>query len=174
MVESYTPSTDIASNYRTKRVYGMMATWDEATKLVGGLQLLQAGIIDPLTMQENLHGVDDAPKLNDRIAYHRAYSAQMAALEQMAAQGDPKAQMALVEIADKPSDRMEILKKFFTPEEPQMTEEEMAMAQMMGGEMGGPDQLALGPEAGVQTVLSQLEQTGRAKGGVQTVQSSRR
>lgn len=168
--ENYTPATDIGGNFRTRRVYGMMATWDEGTKIVGGLQLLQAEILDPITLQENLHNIDDAPLINDRIAATRAYKGQMAAVEQMAAQGDPRASMVLVEIAEKPQDRMEILKKFFTPQEPQMSEEEM----MMAGMMGGGDQLQLGPEASVQTVLSQMEQTGATKGGVQTVTSSRR
>lgn len=169
VVENYTPARDIDGNYRSRRKYGMMATWDESTKIVGGLQLLQAEIIDPLTFQENLHGVDDAPQVNDRNAQWRAYQGQMAALEQMAAQGDPRAQMVLVEIAETPQDRMEILKKFFTPQEPQMSPEEEAMAQMgMGGGM------EIGPPPSVQSILSQLEQGGGVKGGAQTVVSRRR
>lgn len=164
--ETYTPATDIDGNYRTIRKYGMMASWDEGTKLVGGLQLLQAQIIDPLTMQENLSGVDAAPQINDRIAQHRAYQGQMAAVEQMAAQGDPRAALVLVEIAEKPQERMNILKKYFTPQEPQMSPEEAAMAGMGEGGMPG---LELGPDASVQTVLSQLEQNGGIRGGVQTV-----
>ena len=164
--ESYTPNKDINKNYRTQRKYGMMATWDEGTKLVGGLQLLQAEIIDPLTMQQNLHGIDDPSRINNRIAAHRAYMGQMAAVEQMAAQGDPRASMVLVEIAENPQERFTILKKYFTPQEPQMSPEEEAMAGMGG--------LELGPDASVQTVLSQMEQSGNVKGGVQTVTSSRR
>lgn len=44
--EQYVPSTDIAGQYDTRRVYGVMAGFDEPTKIVSGLQLLQAGIID--------------------------------------------------------------------------------------------------------------------------------
>ena len=167
--EMYTPAKDIAGSYRSRRVYGMMATWDEGSKLVGGLQLLQAGIIDALTMQETLYGFDDVTKLNDRIAGSRAYKGAMAALEQLAAMQDQVAMMTLVEISEKPQDRVEILRKFFTPQEPQMSPEEEAM---MAAQQGGGD-MNIGPDPTVQTIMAQMQQDGSARGGAQTVSIGR-
>ena len=144
----------------------MMATWDDNSKIVAGLQLLQGQIIDRLTMQENLHGLDDVAQVNDRIAKDRAEEDMYVALQQLAAQNDPRALATLVEISEEPTKRSEILRKFFTPQEPEMSPEEQ---QMMGGMgMGGE---GLIPEAppDVQTVLSQMEQGGGIQGGVQTV-----
>ena len=47
--EKYNPSSDIMGSYKTRRVYGAMAGYDEPQKIVTGLQLLQAGIIDKET-----------------------------------------------------------------------------------------------------------------------------
>ena len=52
--ESYTPQTDISEIYETRRVYGVMAGFDEAQKVITGLQLYQQGIIDKQTLQENM------------------------------------------------------------------------------------------------------------------------
>ena len=81
-------------------------------------------------------------------------------------QGDPAADMALVEILDKPSGTVITLKKIFTPQEPQMSLEEAAMAQ--GGGPGGPGDASTGPPPAVQTVLAQMESEGGG-GGVQSV-----
>jgi hypothetical protein len=173
--ETYVPNDDIGGSWRSRRVYGMMATWDDNSKIVAGLQLLQGGIIDTLTMQENLDGLDDVAKINQRINQDRAKADLFAALEQMAAQGDPRAAMVLVQIMDKPDQTVKILKKFFTPQEPQMSPEEQAMAQAgAGGEGGAGGELALGPPSNVQSVLSELEASGVTGGGVQTVQTTRR
>ena len=168
--ETYTPKTDIDGSWRSRRVYGMMATWDDSSKIVAGLQLLQGGIIDTLTMQENLDGIDDVTKVNQRINQDRARNDLFAALEQRAAEGDPQATMIMVEIMDKPDKTVEILKKFFTPEDPQMSPEEAAMAGQGGAELEGGG----GPLPQVQTVLSELEASGRTGGGVQSVSVNRR
>jgi hypothetical protein len=168
--EQYVPNVDIGGSWRSRRVYGMMATWDDNSKIVAGLQLLQGGIIDTLTMQENLDGLDDVAKINQRINQDRARQDLFAALEQMAAQGDPRAAMVLVQIMDKPDQTIAILKKFFTPEQPEMSPEEQAMAQQ-----GAPgEEMAIGPPPSVQSVLTELEASGVTGGGVQTVQTTRR
>ncbi len=164
--ETYIPAKDIAGSWRSKRVYGMMATWDDNSKIVAGLQLLQGGIIDTLTMQENISGLDDVVKINQRIDQDRARNDLFIALEQMAGAGDPRAAMVLVEIVDRPDQTIAILKKFFTPQEPQMSPEEEAMAGA-GGE--GIDSQV--PQ--VQSVLSELESSGASGGGVQTVSVNR-
>jgi len=173
--ETYVPSVAIDGNWRSRRVYGMMATWDESSKIVGGLQLVQGEIIDILTMQENLHGLDNVGQINQRINQDRARKDLFAALEQMAGQGDPRAAMALVEIMDDPDKLIEILKKFFTPQEPQMSPEEEAMAQAQGGGgQGGPPSLELpGVAPTIQTVLSEMSTAGDTRGGAQTVSVNR-
>jgi hypothetical protein len=172
--ETYVPTTDIGGSWRSRRMYGMMATWDDNSKIVAGLQLLQGGVIDTLTMQENLDGLDDVAKINQRINQDRARQDLFAALEQMAAQNDPRAAMVLVEIMDKPDQTVAILKKFFTPQEPEMSPEEQQMAQ--GGVPGGQPGAGggIGPPPSVQSVLSELEASGVTGGGVQTVQTTRR
>ncbi len=168
--ETYVPATDIDGNWRSKRVYGMMDSWDDSQKVVVGLQLLQADLIDTVTMQENLHGMDDIPQINQRINQDRARAGLFAMLEQQAAVGDPRAQMALVEILEKPDKAVATLKKFFTPQAPQMTPEQEALAQGQTGPVAPPE---LGPGPTVQTVLSELEASGATGGGVQTVNVNR-
>ena len=65
--ENYTPSSDIDGNFLTRRKYGAMATFDEAGKVVTGLQLLQAGIIDKETMQREMDGLEDLQAINESI-----------------------------------------------------------------------------------------------------------
>ena len=81
---------------------------------------------------------------------------------------DPAADMALVEIMDKPGDVNTTLKKIFTPQEPEMTPEEAAMAQggMAGMLPGGGPGEPQGQAPPIQTVLSAIEAEG---GGSQTV-----
>ena len=38
--ENYKPSTDIGGDHKTRRIYGVMAGFDEPQKIVTGLQLL--------------------------------------------------------------------------------------------------------------------------------------
>lgn len=163
--EEYTPNVDINGDYRTRRVYGAMATFDESAKLLAGLQLLGARVIDRRTLQENLDGLENVSLINERIDQDMAKEQLLGAIGMRAQQQDPAATMALVEIMDKPKGTVETLKKLFTPQEPEMSPEEAAMAQggmagmMPGGQGGGrPDP--------VQTVLSRVENEG---GGSQTV-----
>lgn len=169
--ETYVPSKDIGGNWRSRRVYGMMATWDDSQKIVAGLQLLQGGIIDRITMQENVSGLDNVAQVNQRINQDRAGQGLFSALEQLAAQGDPKAAMALVQIRDRPDQTDKILKKFFTPEEPQMSPDEEALANASFVDPGVEIQ---GTQPTVQTVLAELGQSGATRGGAQTVAINRR
>lgn len=163
---SYTPARDIRGNYRTKRTHGAMAAWDDSAKIVAGLQLLSAKVIDRLTLQENLQGLDNLTVINERIADEDARTALQEALMVAAQQGDPRAIMALIEML--PDDEQKrVFKKYFTPEEPQMSPEEAAMAGM-----GQPDPMAelfSGGAPDITTVLSRLSAGGSPVGGVQTV-----
>jgi hypothetical protein len=162
--EEYTPNVDINGDYRTKRIYGAMATFDENSKIIAGLQLVQARIMDRRTMQENLDDFPNPSLVNERIDQDQAKEMLLQSLGQRAAQGDPAADMALVEIMDNPKMATETLKKIFTPQEPQMSPEEQAMIAGQG--MPGTEQLQGGPPPGVSTILSQMESAG---GGAQTV-----
>lgn len=161
--EEYVPSQDIAGYYESRRVYGVMAGWDEPEKIVTGLQLLQAEIVDHETIQENLDGLENLPRVNDRIKRRKAEGVLYDMLSQRAAEGDPTATMALVDIYENPDNVDEILRKFYTPQEPEMSPEEAAMGQQPGLAEGLPEN----PEA-VSTVLSRL-MGGQAEAGVQTV-----
>jgi hypothetical protein len=168
-IETYIPSRDIDGNYLTRRVYGVMAGVDEPVKIVTFLQLLQARLVDHQTVQENLQGMENISKINERIDRRDAHDRLMEMLSAAAAQGDPKARMALVEIATDPADRDDILRKYFTPSEPQMSPDEQQFAaaqgasEMLGAGGGVPD---------VATVLSRLEggvPDSGAEAGIQTV-----
>ena len=132
--EKYDPEKDIGFNYRTRRVYGAMAGYDEPQKIVTGLQLLQAGIIDTQTLQENLDGLDNIVRVNERITREKADKVLFDTLLTLSQQGDQRATLAIVEIRKNPGDVENILDKFFTPQEPQMTEEEISFV----GEQVGP------------------------------------
>lgn len=167
--ETYTPATDIAGDYRTRRIYGAMATFEENQKIISGLQLLQARVFDRRTVMENLDGVENVSLILERIDEDQAKEQIIAALGARAAEKDPAAFQALIQIMDKPSSTTETLKKLFTAEEPQMSPEEMALAQGgVPGIPGGPGAEALpsGPPPPVQSILAQLEGQG---GGAQTV-----
>ena len=158
--ETYIPEKDIAKDYRTSRVYGAMASFDENSKIIAGLQLLQARIIDRRTLQENLDNFGNISLVNERIDQDMAKEQMLQGLGQRFAEQDPAAAMALVEILSKPADTTETLKKLFTPQEPQMSPEEMAMAGQ-----GMPGEAEMGPPPAVQTILAQMESPG---GGVQS------
>ena len=165
----YRPARDIDGMYETRRVYGVMAGWDEPDKIVTGLQLLQGEIIDHETMQENMDGLENIGRINERIRRRKTEDRLYDVLSNQAAQGDARAAMALVEILEDPSSITEILAKFYTPEEPEMSPEEQMMAAGMAGG-GGPQGAGGGaPPEAVSTVLSRLMSGGQADAGVQTV-----
>ena len=147
--ESYTPSADIGGNYLTKRKYGAMATFDEAGKVITGLQLLQAGIIDKQTMQREMDGLENLQDINERITRDKAESVMFDSLLARASQNDSKAMMALVDLYNSPRQMGTILKKFFTAEEPQMSQVEQVLA---GQGTAAPQ----GPPPSPQDVMSLL------------------
>lgn len=149
--EQYTPATDIKGMYKTRRIYGVMAGFDEPTKIVSGLQLLQAGIIDKETLQENMDGLDNVQKINDRILKDEAERTLFETLKIQASQGDEKATMALVQIYKNPNSMQSILDKFYTAEEPEIPEPEAALLgqDLGGGELAVPQ----GPAPDIRSLL---------------------
>jgi len=166
-IESYVPAQDIAGEYGTRRVYGMMAGWDDSEKVVGGLQLQGAQVLDRRTFRENLYGIDNHEQVEERIDQDRASDALFAILEARAANQDAAASHALVEIATNPKQRVETLRKLFPAAEPQLSPEEEQFLQAQAGGGGGLD--VEQPRESVGTILSRLESEGAAEGGAQTV-----
>jgi hypothetical protein len=140
--ETYVPSSDIAEQYKTRRIYGVMAGFDEPQKIITGLQLKQQGIIDTQTLQENMDGLDNISQIQHRINSERAENVLFESLMAQAAQGNPKATMAAIEIKKNPQNINKILEKFYTPEGDEMTPEEEAIAQGPQGPQGPPPGLA--------------------------------
>ena len=160
--ETYIPSSDISEMYQTRRVYGVMAGFDEPQKIITGLQLKQQGVIDMQTLQENLDGIDNISQVQNRVNSEKAENVLFESLMAQAAQGNAKATMAAIEIRKNPQNMSEILDKFYTPEEPEMTPQEAALTGAGGpqipqaepdiasvlAQLGGglpPEQLAAGP-----------------------------
>ena len=144
--EKYDPSTDIQGAYKTRRVYGAMAGYDEPQKIVTGLQLLQAGIIDTQTLQENLDGLDNLSMVNSRITKEKADKVLFDSLLAQAQQGDPKATMAVIQIRKPPDNMQSILDKFYTAEQPEIPEQEQ---ELLGGATLPPQ----GPPPGIAQLL---------------------
>ncbi len=136
--ETYEPVKDIQKSYKTRRVYGAMAGYDEPQKIVTGLQLLSSGVIDTQTLQENLDGLDNIVRVNERITKEKADKVLFDTLMTQANQGDQKALMAVVQIRKNPEDMQSILDKFFTAEEPEIPQAEAAMIEGMGPATTGP------------------------------------
>jgi len=137
--ENYQPLADIGGDYKTRRIYGVMAGFDEPQKIVTGLQLLQAGVIDVETLQDNIDGLENIAKVQERIRKNKAESVLFDSILARSAQGDAAATMAAIAIYEYPGAVTEIMKQFYTPQEPQMSPEEEAMIQqqMMQQQLGG-------------------------------------
>jgi hypothetical protein len=168
--ENYRPLTDIKGVYGTRRVYGAMAGWDDGAKAVVGLQYQSAGVLSVEAIQENVDNLEDANVINEQNRRKQAETTLFARLSVRAEQ-DPTADAALVEIMRDPSKQDEILAKYFTPQEPQVSpEEQQQLAAMAAGMGGGAPPLPPGaPRPPASTVLSQVDQQGAVKGGAQTV-----
>jgi hypothetical protein len=134
--ENYQPLKDIGGDLRTRRIYGVMAGFDEPQKIVTGLQLLQAGVIDTETLQDNIDGLENIQKVQERIRKNKAEGVLFDSILARSAQGDPQATMAAIAIYEQPNAITDIMKQFYTPEEPGMTPEQEAMIQqqMLGGQ----------------------------------------
>ena len=156
--ETYVPSSDIKEFYTTRRVYGVMAGFDEPQKIITGLQLYQQGIIDKQTLQENMDGLENITKIQQRVNKERAETVLFETLMAQASQGDQKALIAAIEIRKNPQKMSEILDKYYTAEGEEPSEEELALiAAQQAPQAGGVPQ---GPPPGLAQVLSQVAQQG--------------
>lgn len=144
-----------------------MATFDDHQKIIVGMQLETGGYIDPLTLQENIDGLDDLDLINERIT-RKKYREILLGRLMAKADTDPTVEQVLVKIMANPDKELELLAEAF-PEPP--TPEEMMgqQAQMMAAQQGGPVGVPAGPPDPIQTVLSRVEGSGAVDGGVQSV-----
>lgn len=167
--EKYTPRIHIAGQYRTRRVFGMMASWDEPSKIIGGLQLLSAEALDVETFQENLSNLDNIPKVNQRIQKKKGLERLLELLTQEALQGNPQAKAALVEIT-LTGNSDAVLAKYYRPEAQaeDPTPEELAAAQGQG-ELPPGGQIPGEQPPPVTTVLSQMGTNQSPEAAVQQV-----
>ena len=106
-----------------------MAGFDEPQKIITGLQLLQAGIIDRQTMQEEMDGLQDLTKINDRITKERAERVLFESLLARSQQGDAQAISAISEIYRNPNKIDDILESFFAEEAQQQQQQQVAQIQ---------------------------------------------
>lgn len=160
--ESYVPSTDIGGDYKTLRRYGVFAGFDKTESIIIGLQLLDARLLDPLSVQQSIVGLADLDltQVNERIRDNDATQLLYTLLAGAAQQQDPRAIMAFVEMLPE-GETKNVMRKFFTPQEPQMSPEEQQMA--------GQGQLPPGPPPDVMTALRRVSTQGGAVAGTQTV-----
>ena len=142
--ENYNVLADIGGDFRTRRIYGVMAGFDEPQKIVTGLQLLQAGVIDVETLQDNIDGLENIAKVQERIRKNKAEGVLFDSILARSAQGDPAATMAAIAIYEYPGAGTHIMKQFYTPQEPQMSPEQQMMIQqqMAQQQMGGQPSVA--------------------------------
>lgn len=167
--EVYRPRNHIKGDYRTKRVYGVMAGWDDSSKIIGGLQLLSAKTLSRRRFQENIDGLDNLTELNEEINADDARGALIQGLMARSQSPDPaeanRATMALLEFLPAGELKTALL-KFYSPSEPEVSREE---EQFLGAGQESMPGMAGGPPPDITTVLSQLRSGGAARGGVQTV-----
>lgn len=165
--ETFVPNEHIRGHINTRRVYGIMAGFDEPNKLVGGTNLLSAGVIDVDTFRENIDGLENHDKIEKRIRQKKVEDGLFAVLGARAEQGDPQVLTALIRMLEE-GDMKSLLEEVFAPPEEEPGMEEMGMGMGMG--MEGMEGVAgMAPVPDVQTVLSQLRGGEEPMMGVQSV-----
>lgn len=156
--DTFTPKTHIDGKYRTRRVYGAMAGFDDANKMVVASILQDKEVISTDDFRENVDGLEDHARIKERIHAQKMelimYELLSAGVQSM----DPRIiNLVIEEMPD--GDRKEMFKGAFGEE----AQQEEAEAQAPPG-AGAP-----GSVPDVSTVLSRLTTGGGASGGVQTV-----
>ena len=103
-----------------------------------------------------MDGLDNITKIQNRISAERAETVLFESLMAQAAQGNPKATMAAIDIRKHPQKMSDILDKYYTPEGEEVSEEEEQL-------MAAPQQAAAGPQGpppALAQVLQQVAQQG--------------
>jgi len=171
--ETIEPSKHIKGAYRTRRVYGAMAAFDEPSKVVTGLQLLQGNIIDEDTMREQIEGLENHTKIKERIRGNRAEQVLFEGLSARAQQGDVEALESVVDLLPE-GDFKSTLENVLVPSEEERQRQQQAAQQQAqaGPQQQNPLQQLAQQQQGspppAAEVLTRLTQSGQPRGGVQT------
>lgn len=167
--ETYVPSKDIGKAYRTRRIYGAMAGWDDASKVVTGLQFMSAEVLSRLGFMENMTDIEGITKELKRIEKDKGHNLLWGILAQKAQEQDPRAVAAFVRLAQT-GDRDAAMEEFYTPDGPAPDAEQMAMLQppaMFGAAPGPPPspmQLLSDP-----SIMAQLNAGGAPSGSSRVI-----
>ncbi len=186
-LKHYTPDKDIKGEHITRRVYGIPGMWDSNANGIVGLQFLGAGVVDVEALQDSVPGIGtEGQAMLRRIDGDGAKRALLTRLTSMPpGQFTPgPVEAMLIEIMEKPENMVETLKKWASPQEPEMSPEEEAFAGGGLGVPGSPDgppipgdpnELMAMMEGGMpmdessQTAMSRSLSDGTSDAGVQTV-----
>lgn len=164
--EKYTPRIHVKGNYVTRRVYGAMAALDENNKIIQALNLMQANVIDLVTVREQIDGLEDHTEIERRIRWQQAEATLFEWLQAMAAgeqQPDPRIIKILKEMLP-PGEVKDIMDEVFP--DPEEEEEGLPdLAQMM--EEQQPDPMAdLAAGGGLPDSQAVLQRLTAGEGGV--------
>ena len=139
--ETYTPSRDIKKAYRTRRNYGAMAGLDDHNKISAMLMLKGSDLLDDRTILEEMDlGGRSVTQVMERANSQKVERFLMEAMTS-GQPVDPRVAMTLIEMLPE-SDRKETFRKFWTPDEPEMSPEQEAMLAPPMPEPQGPADIA--------------------------------
>lgn len=116
-IEKYQPDRHIDGDYLTRRMYGLMSGLDSSQKLVGLLQISQAGWLDDISAMEQVDGIDNIQQVRERLDRQRADAILEQAMLALA-QGQPPNEQLMRVLIDslEPGPRRERYEKVFFPE----------------------------------------------------------
>lgn len=161
--DKYRPASAIKGDYRTRRAYGAMAGFDDSTKIITGLQLMQADIIDADTMREQIDGLENHTKIKERIRAEKSERVLFDMALQMASQGDQRAVQLVADFLPDGEMRARVDELFGLGAQQAQAEAQAAEQAQLESIQGPPD---------TTTVLSRLVQSNSGVSpvtGVQTV-----
>ena len=170
----YTPSRDIAGNYAVDVQYGLLAGLDPNRWLVFGLQAMGAGLVSKDFMRRQMPADLDAGEEERKIDVEALRDSLQAgvlgmaqAIPAMAQQGqDPLPALELITAAidarKKGTPIEDVVEKTMTPDEPEMSEEEVMMAQQQAMPPTGMGDMQMGEMATAQ-LLAGLNSSGEGQ-----------
>ena len=170
----YTPSRDIAGNYAVDVQYGLLAGLDPNRWLVFGLQAMGAGLVSKDFMRRQMPADLDAGEEERKIDVEALRDSLQAgvlgmaqAIPAMAQQGqDPLPALELITAAidarKKGTPIEDVVEKTMTPDEPEMSEEEMMMAEQQAMPPTGMGDMQMGEMATAQ-LLAGLNSSGEGQ-----------
>ena len=165
-VEKYRPDRDIDGNHLTRRAYGLLSGLDSSSKLIGLLQISQAGWMDDITAMEHLDGIDNVQQVRERLDQQQSEELLQQALLGLA-QGQPTDDRVLRVLIDglEEGPRKQRFENIFFPEpetDPETGEEVPVEGQREALAQPGEDP---------QTIMSRLFGTGGGNAQAQLVQT---